>query len=101
GYIPVRRHWKAVAHDISMAAVAAEQRSSVEHMQDRTQRGLQVAVVSGFVKDCRGVHQSCLALCNACREGVPVELMRVSELVPQTRLTMFLPQGAEAPPTRV
>lgn len=67
----------------------------------RAIRGLQVAVVSGFVEDCRGVQESCLALCNACREGMPVEHTRVSEVVPQTRLTMFLLQRAQTPPTRV
>ncbi|CAM9875763.1 unnamed protein product, partial [Ectocarpus sp. 12 AP-2014] len=36
-----------------MAAVAVEERSSEEPMQDRALRGLQLAVVSGLVKDCR------------------------------------------------
>ncbi|CAM9752267.1 unnamed protein product [Ectocarpus sp. 12 AP-2014] len=77
-----------------MAAVAAEEPSSEEPMQDRALRGLQLAVVSGFVKDCR---ETCLALCNACREGVPLERMYVCEAVPQTLLAMI----AELPPTRV
>ncbi|CAM9658503.1 unnamed protein product [Ectocarpus sp. 12 AP-2014] len=90
-----------------MAAVAAEEPSSEEPMQDRALRGLQLAVVSGFVKDCRGVQETCLALCNACREGVPLERMYVCEAVPQTLLAMIVPhaveaqQEAELPPTRV
>ncbi|CAM9539760.1 unnamed protein product, partial [Ectocarpus sp. 12 AP-2014] len=91
----------------SMAAVAVEKWSSEEHMRDRALRGLQVAVVSGFVKDCRAAQESCLGLCNACREGVPVERMLVREWVPQILLAMVLPNAAKArqeggiPPTRV
>ncbi|CAM9209702.1 unnamed protein product, partial [Ectocarpus sp. 12 AP-2014] len=90
-----------------MAAVAVGKWSSEEHMRDRALRGLQVTVVSGFIKDCRAVQESCLGLCNACREGVPVERMLVREWVPQILLAMVLPnavkaqQEAEIPPTRV
>ncbi|CAM9412402.1 unnamed protein product [Ectocarpus fasciculatus] len=90
-----------------MAAVAVEEWPNEEHMRDRALRALQFAVVSGFVKDYRATQESCLGLCNACREGVPVERMLVGEGVPQTRLAMVLPnavqaqQEAEIPPSRV
>ncbi|CAM9257299.1 unnamed protein product [Ectocarpus sp. 12 AP-2014] len=79
-----------------MSAVALGKRWSDEHVQDLTLRGLQVAVVSGFVKDCRAVQRSCLGLCNACREGVPVERMLVGEGIPQTRLAVVLPNAVQA-----
>ncbi|CAM9814752.1 unnamed protein product, partial [Ectocarpus sp. 6 AP-2014] len=79
-----------------MSAVALGKRWSDEHVQDLTLHGLQVAVVSGFVKDCRAVQRSCLGLCNACREGVPVERMLVGEGIPRTRLAMVLPNAVQA-----
>ncbi|CAM9764052.1 unnamed protein product [Ectocarpus fasciculatus] len=90
-----------------MAAEGMEEWSSEEHIRDRVLRGLQVAVVSGFVKDCRAVQESCLGLCNACRDGVPVERMLIREWVPQIFLAVVLPsavqaqQETEIPPTRV
>ncbi|CAM9276081.1 unnamed protein product [Ectocarpus sp. 4 AP-2014] len=90
-----------------MAAVAVEECPGEEHMRDRALRALQFAVVSGFVKDCRATQESCLGLCNACREGIPVERMLIGEGVPQTRLAMVLPnavraqQEADIPPIRV
>ncbi|CAN0464236.1 unnamed protein product [Ectocarpus sp. 12 AP-2014] len=90
-----------------MAAVAVEECPGEEHMRDRALRALHFAVVSGFVKDYRATQESCLGLCNACREGVPVERMLIGEGVPQTRVAMVFPsvvqaqREAEIPPTRV
>lgn len=79
---------------------------SEELRQDRAQRALRVAVVAGFMGDSRGVEESCLGLCNACREGIPLKSLLIGEDVPPTLLAMVLPndsraQQTEAPPTRV
>ncbi|CAM9702687.1 unnamed protein product [Pylaiella littoralis] len=89
-----------------MAAVSPdEELMSEEHRQDRAQRALRVAVVAGFMRNSNDVQESCLGLCNACRESVPLEC-RISEGAPPTLLAMILPhasqaQQIESPPTRV
>ncbi|CAN0375490.1 unnamed protein product [Pylaiella littoralis] len=89
-----------------MAAVSPDEEPvSEEHRQDRAQRALRVAVVAGFIGNSQRVQESCLVLCNACREGVPLEC-RLGKGVPATLLAMFLPHASqaqlpEAPPTRV
>lgn len=79
---------------------------SEELRQDRAQRALRVAVVAGFMGDSREMQGSCLGLCNARREGVPLGCLRIGKGVPPTLLAMVLPsatqaQQTEAPPTRV
>lgn len=89
-----------------MAQVSAEGEPTTEELrQDRAQRALQVAVVSGFVEDSRPVQESCLGLCNACRDGVPVECVRIGQEVPLSLMCVvgrICPCSlAELPPTRV
>lgn len=81
-----------------MAAVSAEDDRTTEgHSQDRVQRALQVAVVAGFMGNSQRVQETCLGLCNACREGVPLGCLRIVEDVPPTVLAMVLPDARQAP----
>lgn len=90
-----------------MATVFAEEEPMSEELrQDRARRALRVAVVAGFMGDSRSAQESCLGLCNACREGIPLKSLLIGENVPPTLLAMVLPndsraQQTEAPPTRV
>lgn len=80
-----------------MAAVSTEDEPMTEELrQDRAQRALQVAVVSGFLKDSRSVQESCLGLCNACRDGVPLECILIQEEMPLSLLSVVLPNGSSA-----
>ncbi len=73
--------WKFATGSV-MAAVSVEEPMSEELRRDRAQRALQVAAVSGFIKACKSVQASCLGLCNACRDGVPVGSLRVAQGLP-------------------
>lgn len=78
-----------------MAAVSVEPMSE-ELRRDRAQRALQVAVVSGFIKVCKSVQESCLGLCNACRDGVPVGSLRVAQGLPPTLSAMVAPDTSSS-----
>lgn len=79
------------------AAVVAEDESMAKELrQDRAHRALHVAVVSGFLQDIRPVQESCLGLCNACRDGVPVGCIVIEDKVPLRLLSVMLPSGSSA-----
>lgn len=65
--------------------------------QDRALCALQLAIVSGLLQDTGSAQEACLGLCNACRDGVPFELLRFGEGVGRARMAMVLPRAAKAP----
>lgn len=82
---------------MAAVVVATEDEPMAEELrQDQTHLALQVAVVSGFVEDSRAVQESCLGLCNACRDGVPVECILIQEEVPLSLLSVVVPSGSRA-----
>ncbi|CAN0170591.1 unnamed protein product [Scytosiphon promiscuus] len=88
-----------------MAAVAAEAPMSQEHMEDRALRALQVVAVSGLYSG-SALAESCLTLCNVCREGLPWECIRVEQDMEPSLWPVFLPNAmagwqTELEPTRV
>ena len=62
------------------------------HKQERALRAIQVFVVSGFLEDNRRLMESCLVICNSCRECVPLQYLRVDGQAPPTLLAMFRPE---------
>lgn len=80
-----------------MAAVSAEGELMAEELrQDRAQRALQVAIVSGFLEDSRSMQESCLDLCNACRDGVPAKCIVIQDGAPLSLRSVFLPNDSSA-----
>lgn len=75
-----------------MAAVAEEAPVSQEYIRDRALRALQVAAVSGFYSE-SALSESCLGLCNVCREGMPWECMRIEQAVGPSLWPVFLPNA--------
>lgn len=74
-----------------------------EDTRDRALRALQVAAVSGFVKGIRELQRSCLGLCNACRHGVPISLLKITPKTPSgmLRLCSGMHQTEAYPVSRV
>lgn len=68
-----------------------EDSSSEKYKEERALRAIQVATVSGFLKDNLRLKESCLIMCNSCRECVPLRFLRVDRDVPSTLLAMFWP----------
>lgn len=66
-----------------------EDSSHREHRQERTLRAIQVAATSGFVEHNLRLQESCLALCNWCREYVPLQFMRICSEGPSKFLAVF------------
>ena len=52
--------------------------------QDRALRALEVALITGFPQSVQSAQTSCVSLCTACREHVPVGCLRVCAGVPST-----------------
>lgn len=73
-----------------------EDSSSERHKQERALRAIQVCAVSGFLADNRGLTESCLVLCNLCRECVPVRDLRIDRHAPSTLTAVFRPSLASA-----
>lgn len=59
-------------------------------------RALQVAVVTAFIndEDCRSAQDSCLQICNTCREVVPAPCIRVGPEAPPTLVAMLFPDAS-------
>lgn len=75
-----------------------------EERRGRTLCAVQVAVVSGFVEDFFEMEKSCLRLCNACRDVVPMTLLRIEEDAPSSLMRMLfpgMPQAGRDPVSRV
>ena len=79
-----------------MAAIPVKHPMSEDSSQDRAQRALQVAVVSGFIANWWSVQETCLGLCNAWRDGVPVGGFRIARGMPSTLLAMVVPDMSTA-----
>lgn len=60
---------------------------------DRALLALQVASISGFSQSLKGMQVTCLSLCNACREGVPVQRLATGSRGPPTLLAMLSPDN--------
>lgn len=56
-----------------------EEEKGAEH---EALRAMQIVAVSGFVKHIDELQRSCLCLWNACRDGVPVHLLKLFEYAP-------------------
>lgn len=67
-----------------------------QHNQKRALQAVQLAAITGFLGDNRGLEGSCLAICNACREFVSWQNLKVTDQVPPTLLAMLLPVGLHA-----
>ena len=59
--------------------------------RDQVGLALQVAAASGFVGSAQSIQTSCLSLCNACRESVPVPRLRINSRVPPSILANIYP----------
>ena len=64
---------------------------SGEDKEDRAHLALQIAATSGFVEGTRGIQTSCLRLCNACHEIVPVQRLTICDLVPRSIAALVYP----------
>ena len=64
---------------------------SVEDKEDLAHLALHIAATSGFVEGIYGIQTSCLRLCNACRESVPVQLLKISDPVPRSIAALVYP----------
>lgn len=66
---------------------------SGEQGHERAVRAIQLVAMSGFVKDNMRLQESCLALCNSCREYIPLEFfLRICLEGPSTLLAAVWPE---------
>ena len=70
--------------------------SGDDYRHERALRAIQVSAVSGFLEDNRKLMESCLAICNWCRESVPLKYLTVDRQVPSTLLAVLCPDVVSA-----
>ena len=61
------------------------------HKKKQALRAIEMVATSGFLRDKRGLKQSCLGVCNLCREGLTLRCLKLPSKAPRTLLAVVWP----------